>query len=82
MQTGGLSGAIFNAAKEQALDAFIAGEIGFLDMARVVETVLEQMSAGIAGSLTLDAVHDADSSARRAAETVVRSSARNNSVSG
>ncbi len=36
---GGL-GVVFNAAKEIALDRFISGEIGFLDMSRLVEEVL------------------------------------------
>lgn len=72
MQAGGLSGAIFNAAKEQALDGFIAAEIGFLDMARVVETVLEQMPAAAPDGLTLDVVQEADAGARRAAESVMR----------
>ncbi len=43
MAAGGLAGAVFNAAKERALDAFIAGEIGFLDMAGIVEDVLSEM---------------------------------------
>jgi len=48
---GGLAGAVFNAAKEAALDAFIAGRIGFLDMAILVEHVLERLGpeAGRAG---------------------------------
>ena len=37
METGGKSGAVFNAAKEIALDGFIAGRIGFMDMAGVVD---------------------------------------------
>ncbi len=37
---GGHAGAIFNAAKEAALDAFIARKIGFLDMADMVEKTL------------------------------------------
>jgi 1-deoxy-D-xylulose-5-phosphate reductoisomerase len=40
---GGLAGAVFNAAKEAALDAFLAGAIGFLDMAVLVEHVLERL---------------------------------------
>ena len=40
---GGLAGAVFNAAKEAALDAFLAGAIGFLDMAVLVEHVLEKL---------------------------------------
>jgi 1-deoxy-D-xylulose-5-phosphate reductoisomerase len=43
LDLGGLSGAVYNAAKEIALDAFIAHQIGFLDMARVVEAVLERI---------------------------------------
>ncbi|WP_417253146.1 1-deoxy-D-xylulose-5-phosphate reductoisomerase [Celeribacter sp.] len=67
METGGLAGAVFNAAKEAALDHFIAGKIGFLDMARLVEQVLNQMSADVrldAGSLSLDNVLAADKEAR------------------
>ena len=41
LDRSGLSGALFNAAKEAALDAFIAGRLGFLDMARVVEQVMQ-----------------------------------------
>lgn len=41
METRGAAGAVFNAAKEVALDHFIAGRIGFLDMARLVEATLE-----------------------------------------
>jgi len=37
---GGHAGAVFNAAKEAALDAFIARKIGFLEMASVVEKTL------------------------------------------
>ncbi len=45
MQMGGLAGAAFNAAKEATLDAFLAGDIGFLDMAQTVELVLDGLSA-------------------------------------
>ncbi|GAB4267178.1 MAG: 1-deoxy-D-xylulose-5-phosphate reductoisomerase [Pararhodobacter sp.] len=45
MQQGGASGAVFNAAKEIALDHFIARNIGFLDMARVVEGTLDRFAA-------------------------------------
>jgi 1-deoxy-D-xylulose-5-phosphate reductoisomerase len=40
MARRGLAGAAFNAAKEVALDRFLAGEIGFMDMAAVVEGTL------------------------------------------
>lgn len=44
MRQGGLMGAAFNAAKETALDAFIAGQIGFLTMSQVVKRVLDHLS--------------------------------------
>lgn len=67
MQEGGLSGAVFNAAKEHALDGFIAREIGFLDMARVVQVTLDKMSSqgGLQNaSITLDNVLETDRLAR------------------
>ena len=74
MEEGGLAGAVFNAAKERALDGFIAGEIGFLDMAAVVADVIEIMSSeglGLA-SITLDTVQEADRLARRYASESVQ----------
>lgn len=74
MKAGGLSGAVFNAAKERALDSFIAGEIGFLDMAHVVEEVLTRLSSepGLNdAAITLDNVAQTDHVARmRAAEAI------------
>lgn len=45
MQAGGLAGAVFNAAKEVALDQFIAGKIGFMQMAHLVEATLGRLLA-------------------------------------
>ena len=45
MAAGGRSGAAFNAAKEIALDHFMEGRIGFLDMAAVVEDTLDALSS-------------------------------------
>ena len=74
MRRHGLAGAIFNAAKERALDGFIAGEIGFLDMAAVVEDVLDKMSSECGlenATMTLDKVLHIDGLARvRAAEAI------------
>ena len=67
MAAGGLSGAIFNAAKERALDGFIAGRIGFLDMAAVVATVLDKMASkdGLQNAqMTLDTIMETDRLAR------------------
>jgi 1-deoxy-D-xylulose-5-phosphate reductoisomerase len=45
METGGAAGCVFNAAKEVALDGFLAGRIGFMDMAGVVEATLDAISS-------------------------------------
>ena len=76
MEEGGLMGAVFNAAKERALDAFIAGEIGFLDMSRVVEAVMDRMSSADGlqnAAMTLDIVLETDRLARVRASDVVNS---------
>ncbi|MCV2864372.1 1-deoxy-D-xylulose-5-phosphate reductoisomerase [Albidovulum sediminicola] len=76
MAVGGLCGAAFNAAKEAALDAFIAGRVGFTVMAEVVEAVLEALSQEGAlgnGPGDLDMLLEADALARqRAAEVIAR----------
>ncbi|GGX46401.1 1-deoxy-D-xylulose 5-phosphate reductoisomerase [Tateyamaria omphalii] len=72
MERGGLSGAVFNAAKETALDGFIAGDIGFPTMAEVVDEVLTRTDPGhIDAPMTLDNVHIADQMARQAARDVI-----------
>ena len=70
MAAGGLTGAAFNAAKEAALDAFIAGRLRFTEMAGLVERVLDRLaSEGGLGKApaSLDMVLDTDRLARRAA---------------
>ncbi len=73
MQAGGLAGAVFNGAKERALDAFIAGRIGFTDMATVVEGVLTKMSADrlMNDTIALDTVAAADHLARRRTDEII-----------
>lgn len=71
MERGGLSGTVFNAAKERSLDAFIAGRIGFLEMAETVEAVLDRFESQpglIDASLTLDNVLHTDHLARTYAD--------------
>ncbi|MGC1429679.1 MAG: 1-deoxy-D-xylulose-5-phosphate reductoisomerase [Albidovulum sp.] len=74
MAAGGLAGAAFNAAKEAALDAFIAGQISFTAMAGVVEETLSILSGqgglGKAPS-NLDMVLDMDQTARRVADNFI-----------
>ncbi len=73
MDEGGLAGAVFNAAKERALDHFIDGRIGFLDMAAIVENVIEKMSSERLGlaAIDLDTVREADQMARRHADAAM-----------
>ncbi len=74
MQRGGLAGAVFNAAKESALDAFIAGAISFPAMAEVVEATLDRLESEpglIDAAITLDTVRNADHLARVTARDIV-----------
>ncbi len=74
MDAGGLTGAVFNAAKECALDAFIAGRIGFMQMAEVVEETLLRRSDAASHNkdvITLDMVRKTDHLARQAAKEII-----------
>jgi 1-deoxy-D-xylulose-5-phosphate reductoisomerase len=72
MELGGLAGAAFNAAKEAALDMFLAREIGFLDMARLVQVVLGQIDADRNVDVTLEAVLAMDATARKLSSQAAR----------
>ena len=70
MQAGGLTPCALNAAHEVALDGFIAGQIGFLDMAGLVEDTVSRLgSLGEASSL--DDVFEADTRARHLARGLI-----------
>lgn len=58
METGGLAGAVFNAAKEVALDQFIAGSLGFAQMAGLVEAVMDRLSSDIRLGKAVEALED------------------------
>ena len=66
METRGLAGAVFNAAKEAALDGFIDHRIAFTHMAPIVAKVFENMSGlGLGNAeISLDSVQQADQMAR------------------
>lgn len=66
---GGAAPAILNAANEVAVAAFLAGRIGFLDIAMIVEDVLNRYSAATPSGL--DDVLAADAGARRQAGQVM-----------
>ncbi len=72
MERRGLSGAVFNAAKECALDGFIDGHLRFPQMAEVVDAVLNRADPGlIDAQMTLDNVMAADHMARQAAKRII-----------
>jgi 1-deoxy-D-xylulose-5-phosphate reductoisomerase len=60
--------AVFNAANEQAVAAFHAGRIGYLDILDTVERVVD---AHEAGELTLESVLEAERWARRSADQLL-----------
>lgn len=67
MARRGLAGAAFNAAKEVALDNFLAGRIGFMDMAGLVEETLTVLDADLGhenDAMTLEDVQAVDHLAR------------------
>ncbi|NUH64094.1 1-deoxy-D-xylulose-5-phosphate reductoisomerase [Sulfitobacter sp. S0837] len=77
MAAGGLMGAVFNAAKEVALDGFIAGQLRFTQMAEIVEEVLDARAEEAAqgrgrDAMTLDLVAQADHLARKAAWAAIQ----------
>jgi 1-deoxy-D-xylulose-5-phosphate reductoisomerase len=75
MARRGLAGAAFNAAKEVALDHFLAGGIGFMDMSGVVEATLDALDPELGGShlrMTLEDVLAMDHLARTRAGEVAR----------
>lgn len=46
MRAGGMAPAVLNAADEVAVDAFLKGRIGFMDIPAAIEEVLDAMGAG------------------------------------
>lgn len=74
MRHGGLAGAVFNGAKERALDAFIAGHIGFTGMADIVARVLDDLTSRsglVDDPITLDNVARLDHLARQGVDTAI-----------
>jgi len=74
LHKGGGAPTIMNAANEVAVEAFLNHQIPFLEIARVVETVLDALP--IEPLSELDAVFDLDNSARvRAGEIILKTCA-------
>jgi 1-deoxy-D-xylulose-5-phosphate reductoisomerase len=67
MDAGGVAPAVYNAANEVAVTAFLAGRLPFLAISRVIDETLQ--SAANFEPADLDAVLEADIAARRAAQS-------------
>lgn len=67
LHAGGLAPTILNAANEIAVRAFLARQIRFLDIARVVEATLAVDGVCTGDCASLDGILDADRQARRLA---------------
>ena len=68
-RAGGAAPAVFNAANEVAVEAFLKGIVSFTGMAKVVESALEALAGRSA--TTLDEVLEADRAARKRAAAEV-----------
>jgi 1-deoxy-D-xylulose-5-phosphate reductoisomerase len=69
LRAGGGAAAALNAANEVAVEAFLQGRIGFLDIAAIVEDVVGTI--GNRAAATLDDVVSIDTDARRAADGLI-----------
>jgi 1-deoxy-D-xylulose-5-phosphate reductoisomerase len=69
LEQGGAAPIVLNAANEQAVAAFLAGRIGFLDIVRTVEEALARTSAAAPRSIA--EVIDIDRQARALAEELM-----------
>ena len=70
LQTGGSAPTVLNAANEVAVEAFLAGRLGFLDIAATVERTLEALPSHRLDSI--EAVLAEDQRARERARDLIR----------
>ena len=71
MNQGGTAGAVFNAANEVVVEAFLEQSLPFGSMIAIVEEVLGNSS--ISDHVTFDSVVEADSEARKQASALIAS---------
>ena len=71
MDAGGVAPAVYNAANEIAVTAFLAGRLPFLAISEVIDKTLQSASNFEPGDL--DAVLEADMTARRVARSIITS---------
>jgi 1-deoxy-D-xylulose-5-phosphate reductoisomerase len=70
IQMGGAAPAILNAADEVAVEAFLDGRVGFMDIPRIIEAALDAAPPG--APLSLENIREADGWARAFASGHVR----------
>ena len=70
-QTGGCMTAVYNAANEEAAEAFLAGRIGFAAIVRTIAEVLHAADQWAVSPATVDDVLDAQRWARARAQREV-----------
>jgi 1-deoxy-D-xylulose-5-phosphate reductoisomerase len=73
IDSGGTAPAVLNASNEMAVEAFLEGRIGFMDIPRVVGNTLELHQNGKGD---LDGIYEADRWAREAARGIVNRMSR------
>ena len=71
MARGGVSACVLNGSREVALDAFIDGRIGFLDMAALLGEAMERLD-GLPEANDLDDIFAVDAQARRVGWELVK----------
>ena len=74
-RAGGVYPAVYNAANEQAVDAFHEGRIGFLDIVDTVQAVVDAFEAPN-GALTVESLLETERAARAAADQRIAAIAR------
>ena len=67
---GGTAPCVLNAANEVAVHAFLAGRLGFLGIADVIEATLERVPAGPVRAF--ESLYEADAAARAAGSRELR----------
>ncbi len=70
LAAGGTAPAILNAANEIAVEAFLQGHLGFMEISNIVEKSLEQLSVSPVSDL--DALLDVDAQARNVAQKLIK----------
>ncbi len=72
LRAGGLAPTIMNAANEVAVEAFLGRQIGFLDIARVIESTLADGGAAVSNAGDIESILAVDRTAREIAGTICR----------